>query len=33
VFAGLALVMFQLTYVKFIIRSSWRIKGKQIDQE
>ncbi len=29
--AGFALVIFQLTYVKFIVRSSWRIKGEVID--
>ncbi len=29
--AGFALVIFQLTYVKFIVRSSWRIKGQPID--
>ncbi|MFW9974424.1 MAG: hypothetical protein ACFFDQ_04025 [Candidatus Thorarchaeota archaeon] len=29
--AGFALVIFQLTYVKFIVKSSWRIKGKPVD--
>lgn len=29
--AGFALVIFQLTYFKFIVRSSWRIKGEVID--
>ncbi len=30
-FAGFALVIFQLTYVNFIVKSSWRIKSKPID--
>ncbi|MFW9795227.1 MAG: hypothetical protein ACFFEE_13040 [Candidatus Thorarchaeota archaeon] len=31
VFAGFALALFQLTYVKFIVKSSWRIKGKPLE--
>lgn len=31
IFAGFALVMFQMTYVKFIVKSSWKIKGEQLD--
>ena len=30
--AGFALVFVQLTYVKFIVTTSWRIKGKHLDQ-
>jgi hypothetical protein len=30
--AGFALVFVQLTYVKFIVNTSWRIKGKHLDQ-
>lgn len=33
IFAGFALVMFQLTYVKFIVKTSLRIKGESIDSE
>ena len=33
VFAGIALVMFQLTYVKFIFKSSMRIRGKPLDND
>ncbi|MHA3964294.1 MAG: hypothetical protein AM325_012240 [Candidatus Thorarchaeota archaeon SMTZ1-45] len=31
IFAGFAFVMFQLTYVKFIVKSSWRIRGEPLD--
>ncbi|MFW9962804.1 MAG: hypothetical protein ACFFCX_04540 [Candidatus Sifarchaeia archaeon] len=31
ILAGFALVMFQMTYVKFIVKSSWRIKGEPLD--
>ncbi|MHA2077004.1 MAG: hypothetical protein ACXABM_05020 [Candidatus Thorarchaeota archaeon] len=32
-FAGIALVIFQMTYVKFIVKSSWRIRGKPFDND
>ncbi|MFW9840293.1 MAG: hypothetical protein ACFFES_05295, partial [Candidatus Thorarchaeota archaeon] len=31
VIAGFALVSVQLTYVKFIVNSSWRIRGGHLD--
>ncbi|MFW9926010.1 MAG: hypothetical protein ACFFDM_04500 [Candidatus Thorarchaeota archaeon] len=30
--AGFAMVFVQLTYVKFIVKTSWRIRGKHLDQ-
>ncbi|MFW9808442.1 MAG: hypothetical protein ACFFE6_03585 [Candidatus Thorarchaeota archaeon] len=29
--AGFALAIVQITYVNFVVRTSWRIKGKPID--
>ena len=30
--AGFSLVLVQLTYVKFIVTTSWRIRGKYLDR-